>query len=83
MIQTRRDWIMLFVVMVNVNREPPDRVAESPATVLCLCRQGKCQRGAYHDYCGQDSDCISGYCRGTINIAKCQELSDDLHNIMI
>ena len=29
-----RDWIMLFVVMVNVNREPPDRVVEPPATVV-------------------------------------------------
>ena len=26
---------MLFVVMVDANRDPPDRVAEPPATVLC------------------------------------------------
>ena len=33
-VRPRRDWIMLFVVMVDVNREPPDLVAEPPATVL-------------------------------------------------
>ena len=70
-VRFRRDWIMGSVVMVNVNREPPDRFAESLATVLShkdckpqrlqhpVCRQGKCQHGVKGDYCGNDSDCIS------------------------
>ena len=38
-----------------------------------VCRNGKCQRGVCKDYCGQDSDCISGYhCIGQTNIAKCK-----------
>ena len=32
---SHQDWIILFVVMVDVNREHPVRVAEPPATVLC------------------------------------------------
>ena len=30
----RTDWIILFVMMVHVNQEHPDRIAESPVTVL-------------------------------------------------
>ena len=37
-----------------------------------VCRKGKCQRGVCRDYCGQDSDCISGLeCGGKGNVAKC------------
>ena len=61
---------MLYVVMVDVNQEPPDQVAEPPATVLyvppgldhAVCQKGKCQRGVAGDYCGQDSDCLSNQC---------------------
>ena len=71
---------MLFVVRVDVNREPPRRVAESTVTVLIkptgldhpVCRQGKCQRGVYKDYCGKDSDCLSNNCVGVTDIAKCK-----------
>ena len=50
---------MLYVVMVDVNQEPPDQVAEPPATVLyvppgldhAVCQKGKCQRGVAGDYC--------------------------------
>jgi len=38
-----------------------------------VCRQGKCQRGVYKDYCGQDSDCLSNNCVGKTDIAKCKK----------
>ena len=33
-VRLRRDWIMLFVVRVNVNREPLDRVVDKRLIVL-------------------------------------------------
>jgi len=37
-----------------------------------VCRKGKCQRGVCRDYCGVDSDCLSGFeCGGKGKDAKC------------
>jgi len=38
-----------------------------------VCRQGKCQRGVYKDYCHYDSDCLSNNCVGVTDIAKCKK----------